>query len=45
MKADRASDEAVEYKIENLEGNEFEAIFFKDILDRVIEVADRKAGE
>lgn len=45
VKADRASDEAVEYKIENLEGNEFEAIFFKDILDRVIEVADRKAGE
>lgn len=45
LKADKASDEAVEYRIDNLMENEFEAIFFKDILDRIIEVADKKVGE
>lgn len=43
--ADRASDDAVEYKVENLTENEFEAIFFKDILDRIVDVVDKKVGE
>jgi len=43
--ADRASDNAVEYKVENLTENEFEAIFFKDILDGIVDVVDKKVGE
>ena len=42
---DKASDDAVEYKIEDLKENEFKAIFFKDILDGIINVADKKAGK
>lgn len=45
LPADRASDEAVEYKIENLVEDEFEVIFFKDILGRIVEAADKKVGE
>lgn len=45
LRADRASDEAVEYKIEDLMENEFEVIFFKDILDKIVDVADKKVGE
>lgn len=45
LKADRASDEAVEYRIDTLMENEFEAVFFKDILDGIVEVADKKVGE
>lgn len=43
--ADKASDGAVEYKIEDLAENEFEVIFLRDILDGVVDIADRKAGE
>lgn len=43
--ADKASDNAVEYKIEDLTENEFEPIFFKDILGGIVEVADKKVGE
>lgn len=43
--ADRASDSAVEYKVEDLTENEFEPIFFKDILDGIVEVVDKKVGE
>lgn len=42
---DRASDNAVEYKVEDLTENEFEPIFFKDILDGIVEVVDKKVGE
>lgn len=42
---DRASDEAIEYKIEHLVEDEFEVIFLKDILDGVVNIVDRKAGE
>lgn len=42
---DKASDEAVEYKIENLAANEFEVIFFEDILEGIVEVADKEVGE
>ncbi len=41
----KASDNAIEYKIEDLRENEFEAIFFKDILDGIVEVVDKKVGE
>ena len=43
--ADRASDNSVEYVIENLEENEFETIFIKDILSGIVVPADKKAGE
>lgn len=43
--ADRASDSAVEYKVEDLTEDEFEPIFFKDILDGIVEVVDKKVGE
>ena len=42
---DRASDNAVEYKIENLKEDEFEVISFKDILSGVVNIADKKVGE
>ena len=42
---DRASDDAIEYRIEELAEDEFEVIFFKDILDGVVDIVDRKAGE
>ena len=41
----KASDNAIEYKIEDLRENEFDAIFFKDILDGLVEVVDKKVGE
>ena len=41
----KASDNAIEYKIEDLRENEFDAIFFKDILDGIVEVVDKKVGE
>ena len=42
---ERASDVAVEYKIEELKENEFEVIAFKDILSGVVDVVDKKVGE
>lgn len=45
MVSDRASDEAVEYKIEDLKENEFEIISFKDILGDIVNIVDKKAGE
>ncbi len=42
---DRASDNSVEYKVKDLTENEFEIIFFKDILDGIMEVVDKKVGE
>lgn len=42
--ADKASADAVEYKIEDLMEYEFEIIFFKDILGGLINVADKKVG-
>lgn len=42
---DKASDNAVEYKVENLKEDEFEIISFKDFLSNVINVAEKKAGE
>ena len=41
----KASDNEIEYKIEDLRENEFDAIFFKDILDGIVEVVDKKVGE
>ena len=43
--SERASDDAVEYKIEDLKENEFSIISFKDILDNLINIVDKKAGE
>lgn len=45
MVSDRASDDAVEYKIEDLQENEFEIISFKDILSSVVNIVDKKVGE
>ncbi len=45
LMAERASDNSIEYKIENLMENEFEVIFIKDILDGIINVFDKKVGE
>lgn len=45
MVRDRASDDAVEYKIEDLQKNEFEIISFKDILSGVVNIVDKKVGE
>lgn len=42
---ERASDDAVEYKIEDLKENEFEIISFKDILSGIVNIADKKVGE
>ena len=42
---ERASDDAVEYKIEDLKENEFEIISFKDILSGVVNIVDKKVGE
>ena len=42
--ADKASDNSVEYVIENLEENEFETIFVRDILSGIVAPADKKAG-
>lgn len=41
---DRASDDAVEYRVEDLKEDEFKVIFFKDILDGIIKIADKKVG-
>lgn len=38
---DKASDSSIEYKVEDLMENEFEPIFFKDILSGIVEVIDR----
>ncbi len=43
--AERASDEAVEYKVENLQADEFEIISFRDILSSVVNIVDKKVGE
>ena len=45
MVEERASDDAVEYKIEDLKENEFEIISFKDILSGIVNIADKKVGE
>lgn len=42
---DRASDTAVEYKIEDLRENEFKLISFKDILSGVVNIVDKRVGE
>lgn len=42
---ERASDDAVEYKIEDLQENEFEIISFKDILSGIVNIVDKKVGE
>lgn len=42
---ERASEDAVEYKIEDLKENEFEIISFKDILSGVVNIVDKKVGE
>ncbi len=42
---ERASDDAVEYRIEDLKENEFEIISFKDILSGVVNLVDKKVGE
>lgn len=42
---ERASDDAVEYKIEDLKENEFEIISFKDILSGIVNIVDKKVGE
>lgn len=42
---ERASDDAVEYKIEDLKENEFEIISFKDILNSIVNIVDKKVGE
>lgn len=43
--ADKASDDAIEYKIEKLMDNEFQLIFIKDILSGIVNIADKKVGE
>lgn len=45
MVKERASDDAVEYKIKDLKEDEFEIILFKDILNGVVNIVDKKAGE
>lgn len=42
---ERASDDAVEYKIEDLKEDEFEIILFRDILNDVVNISDKKVGE
>ena len=42
---ERASDDAVEYKIEDLKVNEFRIISFKDVLSGIVNIADKEAGE
>lgn len=42
---ERASDDAVEYKIEELRENEFEIVAFKDLLNDVVTIVDKKVGE
>ena len=42
---ERASDDAVEYKIEDLREDEFEIILFKDILSGVVKIVDKKVGK
>lgn len=42
---ERASDDAVEYKIEYLKVNEFRIISFKDVLSGIVNIADKEAGE
>lgn len=43
--ADKASDHSIEYRVEHLAGNEFEVIFFRDILAGIIDIADKKVRE
>lgn len=42
---ERASDDAVEYRIEDLHENEFEIISFKDVLSGVVNIVDKKVSE
>lgn len=42
---ERASDDAVEYKIEDLKVNEFRIISFKDVLSGIVNISDKEAGE
>lgn len=42
---ERAGDDAVEYKIEDLKVNEFRIISFKDVLSGIVNIADKEAGE
>lgn len=42
---DRASDSAVEYKIEDLKENEFEVISFEDVLGGILNVVDKEVGK
>lgn len=43
--SDRASDNAVEYRIEDLKEDEFELISFKNVMNNVVNVVDRRVGE
>lgn len=42
---DKASNDSIEYKIEELKGDEFQIINFKDLLNGIITIADKKAGD
>lgn len=42
---ERASDDAIEYKIEDLKENEFKIISFRDILSGVVNIVDKKVGK
>ena len=42
---DRASNDAVEYQIVDLREDEFKAIFFKDILEGIVNVIEKKVGD
>jgi len=42
---DKASDTAVEYRVADLKEDEFEVIFFREILGGIINIADGKVGE
>ncbi|WP_294378384.1 hypothetical protein [uncultured Clostridium sp.] len=42
---ERASDKSVEYRIEDLKRNEFEIIFFKDILSGIVNISEKRVGE
>lgn len=42
--SDKASDDSVEYLIDDLRTDEFDAIFFQDILSGILEAVDREVG-
>lgn len=42
---EKASDDSIEFRIRELDRDEFEAIMFKDVLKDVIKIVEKKAGE